>query len=46
MLYYDNRGDNMGRNIKMKVARATLDITQKCLAESVGVTRQTMNAIE
>ncbi|WP_255350291.1 MULTISPECIES: helix-turn-helix transcriptional regulator [unclassified Methanosarcina] len=30
----------------MKVARAALDMTQKDLAEAVGVTRQTMNAIE
>lgn len=36
----------MARNLKMKVARATLDMTQKDLAEKVGVTRQTMNAIE
>jgi len=36
----------MGRNIKIKVARAELDITQKELAEKVGISRQTMNAIE
>ncbi|SEW10670.1 helix-turn-helix transcriptional regulator [[Clostridium] fimetarium] len=36
----------MGRNIKIKVARAELDITQKKLAEKVGISRQTMNAIE
>lgn len=36
----------MARNLKMKVARAALDMTQKDLAEAVGVTRQTMNAIE
>ena len=36
----------MGRNISMRVARAGLDITQKQLAESVGVSRQTINAIE
>ena len=36
----------MGRNIPIKVARASLDITQKQLAEAVGVSRQTMNAIE
>ncbi|MGI6013780.1 MAG: helix-turn-helix transcriptional regulator [Oscillospiraceae bacterium] len=36
----------MGRNIAIKVARAQLDITQKELAERVGVSRQTMNAIE
>ena len=36
----------MGRNIKIKVARAELDITQKELAEKVEISRQTMNAIE
>lgn len=36
----------MGRNIKIKVARAELDMTQKALAEAVGISRQTMNAIE
>ncbi len=36
----------MGRNIPIKVARAQLDLTQKQLAERVGVSRQTMNAIE
>lgn len=36
----------MARNIKIKVARAELDMTQKDLAEKVGISRQTMNAIE
>ncbi|KKG08790.1 Cro/Cl family transcriptional regulator [Methanosarcina sp. 1.H.T.1A.1] len=36
----------MGKNLKIKVARAALDMTQKDLAEAVGVTRQTMNAVE
>jgi putative transcriptional regulator len=36
----------MAKNLKIKVARAALDMTQKDLAEVVGVTRQTMNAIE
>ena len=36
----------MGRNVKIKAARAELDMTQKALAEAVGVSRQTMNAIE
>ncbi|MBQ2700263.1 MAG: helix-turn-helix transcriptional regulator [Clostridia bacterium] len=36
----------MGRNIPIKVARAEKDLTQKALAEAVGVSRQTMNAIE
>lgn len=36
----------MSKNLKIKSARAALDMTQKDLAEAVGVTRQTMNAIE
>ena len=36
----------MGRIVKIKAARAELDMTQKALAEAVGVSRQTMNAIE
>lgn len=36
----------MARNIPIKVARAEKDLTQKALAEAVGVSRQTMNAIE
>ena len=36
----------MGKNLRIKAARAALDMTQKDLAEAVDVTRQTMNAIE
>lgn len=36
----------MPKNLRIKTARASLDLTQKDLAEAVGVTRQTMNAIE
>ena len=36
----------IARNIRIKVARAELDMTQKALAEAVGISRQTMNAIE
>ena len=36
----------MARNIPIKVARAGKDMTQKELAEAVGVSRQTINAIE
>ena len=34
------------RNTRIKAARAEKDMTQKDLAEAVGVSRQTMNAIE
>lgn len=36
----------MAKNLRIKSARAMLDITQQDLAKSVGVTRQTINAIE
>ena len=36
----------MARNIAIKVARAQKDMTQKALAEAVGISRQTVNAIE
>ena len=34
------------KNLKLKAARATLDLSQQQLAEAVGVTRQTINAVE
>lgn len=34
------------KNLKLKAARAFLDLSQKELAEAVGVSRQTINAIE
>ena len=34
------------KNLKMKSARAALDISQQQLAEAVSVSRQTINAIE
>lgn len=36
----------MARNIAIKVARAEKDMTQSALAAKVGISRQTMNAIE
>ena len=36
----------MAKNLRLKSARAALDMTQKDLAEAIGVSRQTMNAIE
>ena len=36
----------MSKNINLKIARARKDMTQKELAEQIGVSRQTINAIE
>lgn len=34
------------KNLRLKSARAGLDMSQQALAEAVGVSRQTINAIE
>ena len=34
------------KNLKLKAARAALDLSQQNLADKVGVSRQTINAIE
>jgi predicted transcriptional regulator len=39
-------GITMKKNLRLKAARAAKDLSQAKLAEVVGVTRQTMNAIE
>ena len=36
----------MMKNLKLKAARAALDLSQQELADQVGVSRQTINAIE
>ncbi len=36
----------MAKNLKIKAARAEKDMTQGALAEAVGISRQTVNAIE
>ncbi len=36
----------VNKNLKLKVARAKLDMTQKELAKKIDVSRQTINAIE
>ena len=36
----------MPKNLKLKAARAEKDMTQGQLADAIGVSRQTMNAIE
>ena len=44
--YFINGGEHkVAKNIAIKVARAEKDMTQKVLAEAVGVSRQTINAI-
>lgn len=39
-------GDCVGKNLNLKVARVRKDMTQKDLADKIGVSRQTINAIE
>ena len=34
------------KNLRMKAARAAMDLSQQELADAVGVSRQTVNAIE
>lgn len=34
------------KNLRLKAARAALDISQQALADTVGVSRQTISAIE
>jgi putative transcriptional regulator len=34
------------KNLRLKSARAAMDMSQQALAEAVGVSRQTINAIE
>ncbi len=47
MLTYERREVvPIARNLKIKAARAEKDMTQKALSEAVGISRQTMNAIE
>ena len=36
----------MAKNLKMKAARASLDLSQEELAKKVRVTRQTISAVE
>lgn len=36
----------MAKNLRLKSARAALDLSQDALAKKVGVTRQTINAVE
>ena len=36
----------MAKNLRLKAARAVLDMSQEALAKKTGVTRQTINAVE
>lgn len=36
----------MAKNLRLKAARASMDISQEALAKKIGVTRQTINAVE
>ncbi len=36
----------MAKNLKLKSARAALDMSQQDVAEALGISRQTVNAIE
>ena len=36
----------MGKNLRIKAARAAKGLSQKDVADALGVTRQTINAIE
>lgn len=47
MLSYGQKGGGrMSKNLKLKAARAEKDMTQGELAAAVGVSRQTIHAIE
>lgn len=42
----DKRRNKIMKNLRMKAARAAMDMSQQQLADAVGVSRQTVNAIE
>ena len=47
ILYIQNKkGSDKLKNLKLKSARAALDLSQEQLAQKVGVTRQTIGMIE
>ena len=41
-----NLGEDIAKNLKMKAARAAVDLSQDELARKIGVTRQTISAVE
>lgn len=46
MLLYRCEGGDGLKNLKLKAARAAMDLSQEQLADAVGVTRQTIGMIE
>ena len=44
--YNSNEVRQWQKNLKMKSARAALDMSQDALAKKIGVTRQTINSVE
>lgn len=44
--YTYNRGEIMAKNLRIKSARAALDMSQEELAKKAGVTRQTISSVE
>ena len=46
MCVYPGKGKRRMKNLKLKAARALCDMSQQDLADKVGVSRQTINAIE
>lgn len=45
VILYERR-NAMAKNLRLKAARAQLDMSQQALADAVDVTRQTISAIE
>jgi len=47
-VYNASKGSDwiLAKNLRLKSARAAVDMTQQDLADAIGVSRQTMNAIE
>ena len=46
MLLYVTQGGDRLKNLKLKLARVAMDLSQEDLANAVSVTRQTINMIE
>jgi len=46
MILFEREVMLVGKNLRLKAARAAKDMSQKDIAEAIGVTRQTINAIE